>query len=75
MELSQYLARAADTSGTITPLEWWKRNTSDLRNWAEATKKIFLLQPSSAAAERVFSVLKNSGNNKTIHYRTILNVH
>ena len=55
-----YLARAADTSATISPLEWWKRNASDLPNWSKAAKKILLLQPSSAAAERVFSLLQNS---------------
>ena len=59
-ELPQYLARAADTSATISPLDWWKRNSSDLPHWAQAAKKILLLQPSSAAAERVFSLLQNS---------------
>ena len=59
-ELPQYLARAADTSADISPIEWWKRNASDLPHWAEATRKILLLQPSSAAAERVFSLLQNS---------------
>ena len=58
-ELPDYLARAADTSADISPLEWWKRNASDLPHWAEATRKILLLQPSSAAAERVFSLLQN----------------
>ena len=28
--------------------------------WAEATRKVLLLQPSSVAAERVFSLLFNS---------------
>ena len=59
-ELPDYLARAADTSTDIPPLEWWKRNADALPNWSEAANKILLLQPSSAAAERVFSLLKNS---------------
>ena len=29
-------------------------------NWKEVAAKLLLLQPSSAAAERVFSLLKNS---------------
>lgn len=59
-ELPDYLARAADTSADIPPLEWWKRNAGALPHWSEAAKKVLLLQPSSATAERVFSLLKNS---------------
>ena len=59
-ELPDYLARAADTRADIPPLEWWKRNAVALPNWSEAAKKILLLQPSSAAAERVFSLLNSS---------------
>lgn len=59
-DLPVYLARAADSSTKISVLEWWKRNANDLPHWADATKKIFLLQPSSAAAESVFSLLVNS---------------
>ena len=57
-ELPQYLARAADTSATLSPLDWWKRNSSDIPHFAQAAKKILLLQPSSAAAERVFPFTK-----------------
>ena len=57
-ELPAYLARAADSSTEISILDWWKRNANDLPYWADATKKILLLQPSSAAAERVFSLLR-----------------
>ena len=66
-ELPDYLARASGTSQDIDVLEWWKLNASTLPNWSEAAKKIFLLQPSSAAAERVFSVLKNSFDEHQIH--------
>lgn len=59
-ELPAYLARAADTDQQFDILEWWKRNASDLPNWSAAAKKILLIQPSSAASERVFSLPKNS---------------
>ena len=43
-------------------LEWWKINTSVLPHWSQVAKKVFLVQPSSAAAERVFTLLKSSFN-------------
>ena len=39
---------------------WWKRHANDLPHWSKAYKMILLVQPSSAAAERVFSILSNS---------------
>ena len=42
--------------------EWWVKNEEKLPNWATASKKIVLFQPSSAATERIFSILKNSFN-------------
>ena len=59
-ELPDYLARAADVSEEFDPLDWWKRNSSTLPHWSACAKKILLIQPSSAAAERVFSLLKAS---------------
>ena len=59
-ELPAYLTWAADTDQQFDILEWWKRNASDLPNWSATAKKILLIQPSSAALERVFSLLKNS---------------
>jgi hypothetical protein len=51
-ELPAYLARA---SGSNPPniCEWWKTNETILPNWAGAAKKALLVQPSSAASERV----------------------
>ena len=56
-ELPQYLTLAADASHEIEPLDWWKRHETDLPKWSGAARKIVLVQPSSAAAERVFSIL------------------
>ena len=36
----------------------WKNNSSNLPQWSAVATKILLMQPSSAAAERVFSLLK-----------------
>ena len=59
-ELPAYLTWAAGTDQQFDILEWWKHNASDLPNWSANAKKILLIQPSSAALERVFSLLKNS---------------
>ena len=65
-ELPAYLARAADTDQQFDILEWWMRNAPDLPNWSGAAKKKFLIQPSSAASEKVFSLLKTL----LVHNRT-----
>ena len=59
-ELPSYLAKVDDISDDFDPLEWWKLNASVLPHWSNAVKKVLAIQPSSAAAEGVFSLL-NSG--------------
>ena len=59
-ELLLYLAKVADVNPNFDCLEWWERNYSELPNWSSAALKVRLVQPSSAAAERVFSLLSNS---------------
>ena len=59
-ELSTYIAAVEDISKSIDPLEWWESNEERMPNWASAFKKLVLVQPSSAAAERVFSLLSKS---------------
>ena len=39
------------------------RSCTELPNWAAACRKVLLIQPSSAASERVFSLLENSFHN------------
>ncbi len=58
-ELPAYLAIA---NGVNPPdiCEWWKNNKTVLPNWSAAAKKSLLVQPSSAASERVFSILNNT---------------
>ena len=57
-ELPIYLARA-NAIGDNDLLGWWKRNEAELPSWALFLRKSLLLQPSSAAVERVFSMLSN----------------
>ena len=66
-ELPAYLARCADTDDSVCPLDWWKRNSTDLPKWSAAAAKVLLIQPSSAATERVFSLLKASFSEQQDH--------
>ena len=61
-ELPAYLAAATDveSESDVDILFWWKQHASILPNWASAAQQIALIQPSSGAAERAFSVLNNS---------------
>ena len=58
-ELPIYLvaARKAGPVDDETQLHWWKKQTR-LPTWQLAAKAVFSLLPSSAQAERVFSLLK-----------------
>ena len=59
-ELPAYLAAAEDVSPDVETLSWWKNHQNQIPTWAKAFKLILLVQPSSVAAERVFSLLQNS---------------
>ena len=61
-ELPSYLAKVTDIDPSIDILQWWNQNESALPCWAAAARKVLLVQPSSAASERVFSLLKASFN-------------
>lgn len=56
-ELPAYLA---DISPELSPLAWWKLNYGSLPTWAAVTQQVLLIQPSSAASERVFSLPSNA---------------
>ena len=59
-ELPHYIASSEDVNPTHDPLEFWKDHQDTLPAWAAAARQILLVQPSSAASERVFSLLRNS---------------
>ena len=56
--MSMYMAASEDVSTEIDLIAWWKRHAIELPKWANAFKKVLLVQPSSAAAERVFLILQ-----------------
>ena len=61
-ELPNYLA-IADGAAIETEegkVQWWATHAAALPNWSAAVKKILFVQPSSASAERVFSLLQNA---------------
>ena len=58
MEIPMYMAASEDVSKEIDLIAWWKRHAIELPKWANAFKKVLLVQPSSAAAERIFSILQ-----------------
>ena len=63
-ELPTYLAAFEDIAPEINVNNWWKSHKVELPAWAAAYKLMLLVQPSSAAAECVFSFLQNSFSTK-----------
>ncbi len=61
-ELAEYIAAAEGVVKSIDLFTWWQENerNNNLMAWVKAFKLVALVQPSSAAAERVFSLLKLS---------------
>ena len=68
-ELPAYLAATEDVviNTEDRKVEWWHNHKDQLPHWASAVKKVLLVQPSSAAAERVFSILNSSFNDQQEH--------
>ena len=58
MEIPMYMVASEDVSIEIDLIAWWKRHAIELPKWANAIINVLLVQPSSAAAERVFSILQ-----------------
>ena len=64
-ELPLYLGMAEDVvfngdslaDVVMKKVEWWRDHEKDLPHWSHAVKIVLLVQPSSAASERVFSLL------------------
>ena len=50
-----YLSKVADLDDAYDPLEWLKSNASALLCWSQVAQKILPVQPSSAAAESLFT--------------------
>ena len=58
-EFPNYVAIAEDVSSKFTVLDFWKNYSKALPKWGEAASQALLCQPSSVAAERVFSVMNS----------------
>ena len=54
------LAMASSEDSTVPGSSSWKQHASSLPAWATAAKKVLVAQPSSAAAERAFSILNST---------------
>ena len=61
-ELPQYIAVSADTSPEVDVMSWWAEHSQELPHWSSAAMMVALIQPSSGAVERVFSILTNTFN-------------
>ena len=59
-EVPSHIAKSDGVSTEFDKLAWWKSHQHELPNWSKACKTALLIQPSSAAAEHVFSLLSNS---------------
>ena len=59
-ELPLYISKVSDVGASFCPVEWWRLNSTSLPKWLAEARKVLLIQPSSAAAERVFLLLKAS---------------
>ena len=70
-EVASYITLAENMSSAIDPLTWWKDHETDLPTWASACRCVLTLQPSSAVAEHVFSLLALSTPNKNVHWKII----
>ena len=65
-----YMAASEDVSTEIDLIAWWKRHAIELPKWANAFKRVLLVQPSSAAAERVFQFYKDFLRNSSHLWKT-----
>ena len=65
-EFPKYYVLAAEVSSDISSLDFWKDHTASIQIWSNTAQNVLLLQPSSAAAERVFSVLNNTFASKQL---------
>ena len=67
-ELPLYLSTIiVDLADCIDCLDWWKIHAKELPMWSDAARLILLVQPSSAASERVFSILNSSFKHQQNH--------
>ena len=62
-------------ASTVDVMQWWKGHEQELPHWASACKLIVLVQPSSAACKRIFSLACSrmlSPRNTSLLWKTII---
>ena len=62
-ELPTYITQASLSPAGIDILDFWKSCKLLIPTWVSGFRRLAALQPSSAAAERVFSILENVTTN------------
>ena len=60
--LNLYIGKATGVSADVDTWSWWQNHSAELPHRSAAVRDVILVQPSSAAAERIFSLLKASFN-------------
>ena len=58
-EFPLYVAASEDIDPSYDPMHFWRQHEQSLPAWSQAARQVILIQPSSAASERVFSLLRN----------------
>ena len=58
---------ADGVSGDMDKVVWSNNHENELPKWSSPCRKALLIQPSSSAAERVFSVLSNCFKEQQMH--------
>ena len=66
-ELPLYLAAAEDVHVDVDALQWWGSSRVDLHVWSSVFQNLLAIQPSSASAEREFSLLKAAFDTQQEH--------
>ena len=64
-EVKSFKKARSDPVG-LPILEFFRNYSTSFPAWAELAEDIFILSPSSAAVERVFSVLRDKFDSKTL---------
>ena len=68
-ELPNYVAAAHNFTMACEEdkVNWWRQHSDRSPHWSFAVMKVILVQPSSAAAERIFSIINSSFNDSQDH--------
>ena len=60
IELAAYKAACAELPKDVDILRWWRLQRAKLPSWVKLLRLVLLLSPSSAAVERVFSIMRRT---------------